>query len=384
LANSRVDDFDPVTLGPGIPELANSPTRQFSRILLVRLRQIGDVVFTTPAIRALRQRFPDAHLSYIVEPAAAPIVAGNPHLNQVIVAPRGRGVRGLLDDLALASRLRAERYDLAIDFHGGPRASLLTWLSGAPDRLGYDVAGRGWMYTRRVARPRELRRRHSVENQWDLLAPLGVAPPDRAAFPMEMTPDPAVAADVDSRLAGHGVAPGHQLIAIHVSAGNPFRRWPASHFVDLAVSLAAADPRRRIVVTSGPSEGDAAGRVIAGAQARLGSAHAHQVLSCGEFSLAELRALLDRAALYIGGDSGPLHVAATTAVPIVGLYGPTLPVRSAPWRATTLPTLSVDAGELPCRPCDQRVCAPGDFRCLTSIKAAQVVEAAERALVEHR
>ena len=350
------------------------------RILLVRLRQIGDVVFTTPAVHALRQRFPDAHISYIVEPAAAPIVLHNPHLSQVIVAPRARGLRGLLGDLALGRRLRAERYDLAIDFHGGPRASLLTWLSGAPERLGYDVAGRGWMYTRRIPRPRELRPRHSVENQWDLLAPLGVAPPDRSAFPMEMPADSATAAAVADRLTRAGVDAGDALIVIHVSAGNPFRRWPAAHFVDLAASLAAADPRRRVIVTSGPSESDAAGRVIAEAQARLGGEAAHQVLSCGEFSLIELRALLDRASLYIGGDSGPLHVAATTRVAIVGLYGPTLPIRSAPWRAATFVTESVDAGELPCRPCDQRVCEPGDFRCLTSITQSQVSEAAERAL----
>jgi len=344
------------------------------------LRQIGDVVFTTPAVHALRQRFPDAHISYIVEPAAAPIVLHNPHLSQVIVAPRARGLRGLLGDLALGRRLRAERYDLAIDFHGGPRASLLTWLSGAPERLGYDIAGRGWMYTRRIARPRELRPRHSVENQWDLLAPLGVAPPDRSAFPMEMPADSATAATVADRLARAGVNGDDVLIVIHVSAGNPFRRWPAAHFVDLAASLAVADPRRRVIVTSGPSESDAASRVIAEAQARLGGGAAHQVLSCGEFSLPELRALLDRASLYIGGDSGPLHVAATTGVPIVGLYGPTLPIRSAPWRAATFVTESVDAGELPCRPCDQRVCEPGDFRCLTSITPAQVSEAAERAI----
>lgn len=349
------------------------------RILLVRLRQIGDVVFTTPAIHALRQRFPDAHLSYVVEPAAAPIVAGNPHLNQVIVAPRGRGVRGLWADLALARRLRAERYDLAIDFHGGPRASLLTWLSGAPERLGYDVVGRGWMYTRRVARPRELRPRHSVENQFDLLAPLGVAAADRSAFPMEMPADASTAAAVSDRLARAGVGAGDPVIVLHVSAGNPFRRWPAPHFVELIASLAAADPSRRIVVTSGPSEHDAAERVIAGARARLGD-RAAQVVSCGELSLTELRALLDRAALYVGGDSGPLHVAATTGVPIVGLYGPTLPVRSAPWRAPTWMTESVDAGELPCRPCDQRICEPGDFRCLTSITPQQVLEACERGL----
>ena len=133
-------------------------------------------------------------------------------------------------------------------------------------------------------------------------------------------------------------------------------------------------------MTSGPSEREAAARAIAASQERLGPRRSSQVVSCGELSLAELRALLDRASLYIGGDSGPLHVAATTKVPIVGLYGPTLPARSAPWRSPIYATESVDAGDLPCRPCNQRVCEPGDFRCLGSIDAVRVFEAARRAL----
>jgi lipopolysaccharide heptosyltransferase II len=350
-----------------------------SRILLVRLRQIGDVVFTTPAVHALRRTFPHAHIAYLVEPAAAPVVRHNPHLDDVIVAPRGRGVRGFLSDLTLARRLRAARYDMAIDFHGGPRASLLTWLSGAPVRLGYEIAGRGWMYTDRVARPRELRVRHSVENQWDLLAALGIAPPDREQDPVEMVADAGARARVDARVADAGLSPADTLIVVHVSAGNPFRRWPAPHFVELIRALVTADPRRAVVITSGPSEADAAARVIGGAREALGP-DGRRVLASGELSLDELRAILDRAALYIGGDSGPLHIAAATRVPIVGLYGPTLPARSAPWRSAACVTESVDAGVLPCRPCDQRVCEPGDFRCLTSILPAQVAAAAERAL----
>jgi lipopolysaccharide heptosyltransferase II len=351
-----------------------------SSILLVRLRQIGDVVFTTPAVHALRRRFPDAHLTYLVEPAAAPVVAGNPHLDEVLVAPRRAGAGGLLADLALGLRLRARRFDLAIDFHGGPRASLLTWLSGAPVRIGYEVAGRSWMYTQRVARSRTLLPRHSVVNQWDLLAALDIPSPDPSATPTEMRPDRVAAAAVDERLARTGVAPDDRLVVVHVSAGNPFRRWPLEHFVDLIATLVTDDRARRIIVTSGPSEEAGAARVIAAARQRLGADAAGRVLSCGEFSLVELRALLDRAALYIGGDSGPLHIASTTAVPIVGLYGPTLPERSAPWRSAAYPTESVDAGALPCRPCEQRVCAPGDFRCLTLISPAQVVAAARRAV----
>ena len=100
---------------------------------------------------------------------------------------------------------------------------------------------------------------------------------------------------------------------------------------------------------------------------QLDEAAACRVLRSGEFSLSELRALVEDAALYIGGDSGPLHIAAASRVPILALYGPTLPARSQPWRPSELPSEAVDAGVLPCRPCDQRVCAPGDFRCLTRI-----------------
>jgi ADP-heptose:LPS heptosyltransferase len=348
-----------------------------NRVLLIRLREIGDVVFTTPAIRALRRRFPAAHLAYLVEPRAAPVVLRNPHLDEVIVAPRIRGARGLAADLALGRSLRRRAFDLAIDFHGGPRASLLTWLSGAHVRLGYQVVGRSWMYTTRVPRARALRPRHSVENQWDLLRALDIPSPDRDRDGVEMPVDPLSAGEVAGRLAAVGVSDAHQLAVVHVSAGNPFRRWPLEHFIAVVTAL-AGEARQRVIVTSGPSEQAAAGKVVAGARAALGAEAGARILSCGEFSLPELRALLDRAALFIGGDSGPLHIAATTAVAIVGLYGPTLPERSAPWRSASHPTISVDAGSLPCRPCDQRACVPGDFRCLSWIPPERVVEPALR------
>ena len=349
-------------------------------ILLVRLRLIGDVIFTTPAVRAIRRHYPDARISYIVEEEAAPVIRGNPHLDQVIVATSPHAPGRLRADLALARWLRGERYDLAIDFHGGPRSSMLTWLSGAPKRIGFEVVGRSWMYTTRVPRPRVLRPRHSVQTQWDLLLPLGIAPPDPGTDPTEMPADPVAAAAVDRRLAGAGVRQEAPVIVVHVSAGNPFRRWPAESFVDLICLLASNDSRRRIVLTSGPSDADAAGRIAEVARHTLGTARRAAVLQIGEFNLTELRALLDRASLYIGGDSGPLHVAGTTGVPIVGLYGPTLPVRSEPWRGASFISGAAEAGPLPCRPCDQRRCEPGDFRCLTGISAESVAGLAERAL----
>jgi lipopolysaccharide heptosyltransferase II len=352
------------------------------KILLIRLRLIGDVVFTTPAIRAIRRRYPDARITYIVEPRALPIVQGNPHINDVIVAPAARGWQRIREDWALGQKLRAERYDIAIDFHGGPRSSWLTWASGARVRIGYRIPLRSWMYTTRVGRPRMLRARHSVENQWDLLAPLGIDAPDRWRDPTEMPLNLDAVRALERRFATVGLQADDRLIVIHVSAGNPFRRWPSTAFVDLAVRLVNGDERRRILVTAGPSDEDAARSIAAAARSQLPESRRHAVLDCVELSLAELRACLPRASLFIGGDSGPLHVAGTTAVPIVGIFGPTLPARSAPWRHPDAITESVDIGELPCRPCDQRACAPGDYRCLTRLSADTVAAAAERALAD--
>jgi lipopolysaccharide heptosyltransferase II len=348
------------------------------KILLVRLRLIGDVVFTTPVIRALRRRYPHAHLSYLVEPAAAPIVTGNPHLDEVIVAPKPRGLGRLAVDLRLGRSLRRAHYDVVIDLHGGPRSGWLTWASGAPRRIGYDIKGRGWMYTSRVARAPDLRPRHSVRNQWDLLAPLGFAPPDPAIDAVEMGDDPEAAARADARLRAAGILPDTPLVVIHVSAGNPFRRWPPESFQALTEALVRRDPARRILLTSGPSDAEAARQIAGRAREALGSLGV-AVPDLGEFDLHELRAIIARAAVYIGGDSGPLHIAATTTVPVVALLGPTLPERSKPWRDARYHVETLDHA-LPCRPCHQRVCEPGDFRCLTWTSADQVIQAAERAL----
>lgn len=349
-------------------------------ILLIRLRLIGDVVFTTPILRALRRQYPGARLAYVVEPHAAPIVTGNPHLDEVIVASRPEAPGRLAADLRLARRLRRDRYDLVLDLHGGPRSALLSWATRAPRRIGYTVAGRAWMYTERVPRDRSLRPRHSVANQWDLLTPLGFDAPDPERDATEMPVSDAAVRAVAGKLAAAGVVPGREpVVVLHVSAGNPFRRWPAQSFVELVVGLVRSDARRRVVVVSGPSDHAAARRIGGEARAALGGA-GRSVVDAIEFDLAELRALMDESALFIGGDSGPLHVAGTTRVPIVGLYGPTLAARSAPWRPSRFVTESIELRDLACRPCDQRRCEPGDYRCLGSIAPALVAGAAERAL----
>jgi heptosyltransferase-1 len=354
-----------------------------TKILLIRLRLIGDVVFTTPLIGALKRTFPDAHLTYVVEREAAPIVVGNPHLDELIVVDKSRGWRRIREDARLAFRLRRSRFDLVLDLHGGPRSAWLTLATGAATRIGYDIQGRRGFYTRLVHRRRGLHARHSVLNQWDLLTaidgwPTTGADPTRDA--VYMAPDADAVSRVAKRLVDAGVDDADALIVVHVSAGNPFRRWPEPAFVRLVASLASRAPDRRLVLSSGPSDRAAAARIASAAREELGAAGSHRIVDCGELNLAELRAVIARSRLFVGGDTGPLHVAATTATPVVGIYGPTLAERSAPWRDPRIPTASVHVDGLACRPCDQRVCQPGDFRCLTTLQPEAVIAAAERLL----
>lgn len=353
------------------------------KILLIRLRLIGDVVFTTPVLRALKRQFPRARLSYLVEREAAAVVKNHPDIDELIIVSRRRGVRRVLDDLRLARQLRRARFDLVIDLHGGPRSSWLARATGATQRIGYDVTGRSWLYTRTVARPRELRPRHSVVNQWDLLSAIegwSAPAPDPAVDSVSMASDAAADTTIERRLRALNIGPTHELMVVHVSAGNPFRRWPEAAFVRLICALASANDVRRIILSSGPSDAAVAHRIVAAAKTELGAGRADRIVDFGDFDLAELRALVVRSRLFVGGDTGPLHIAATTRTPIVGIFGPTLSARSAPWRDPAIPTESVEIHGLPCRPCEQRVCVPGDFRCLTTLRPDDVVLAAERVL----
>ena len=276
----------------------------------------------------------------------------------------------------MARRLRRSRFDVAIDLHGGPRAAWFTWASRAPMRIGYRIAGRSWMYTHVVERWPDLTPpRHSVLNQIDLLRPLGIEGCDPAGEPMEMAADAGARERVHARLSESGVRPGDPVAVLHVSTGSGFRRCPA--LAATAATLVRRHPHIRVFLVYGPADA-AAGTVIEEARRAAGDASGR--ILTATFDIAELRELIARSAVYIGVDSGPVHVAATTETPIVQLLGPTRPERSRPWRDPRWFTEIVEAGALPCRPCTQRQCAPGDFRCLTRITADEVVAAAERAL----
>jgi lipopolysaccharide heptosyltransferase I len=343
------------------------------RILIVKLGAVGDVVHALYPLRALRRAFPDARIAWAVEDKSADVLAGQPDVDEVMVFPR-RTAKGpwkaLATFLTFARALRAFRPDVAIDLQTLFKSGLLTFLSGARTRIGFRKWREGnFLFTnvRVAARPEE---KHAVEKYLALLRPLGIEP-DRAigaptgADPVHLVASVEQGARVDAFLAT--LPAGPPVVAVNPGASWATKRWPASRYGEVARAL-ADDPGATIVVLWGPGE-------LAMAEA-VRAAAGDRAFLAPETSLRELAHLLAHCALYVGGDTGPMHVAAAMGTAAVALFGPSDPARVGPWG---VPSRIVEPLGFGCLHCWKRACRR---RCLEAIDAPTVTRAARSLLAE--
>lgn len=317
---------------------------------------------TTPAITAIKKILPQSSLTYVVEEPFRRLVEGNADLDEVLVVPPHQG---FFSFLRFIRKIRRARYDLAIDFHGGPRASRIAWLSGAKFKAGYELKHKGFFYKVRVPRNRRGNPVHSVENHLNLVRAAGITVNDPCS-PLILPPPKKEEVERIGQLWRDRFSQDSRIVVLHVGAGNAFRDWGAENLADLAYRLAGLQSVR-IVLVGAAQDLDRAEDIR--------KKHPAKILSlAGKINLIELREVISRAVLYVGPDSGPMHVAATTGTPIVALFGPTLPAHFAPWRAQAV----LIEKPLDCRPCKQKHCLTEDFRCLRGIAVEEVFEVCER------
>lgn len=333
------------------------------KVLLVRLRRIGDVVMTTPAIMALRKGLPSAHISYVIETPYRDLIEGNPYVDRVIVLPRPMSTKNFMN---IVRAIRKERFDAAIDFHGGPTASLLTLFSGARKKIGYRIKYKSFVYDIKLPRGRTAGHLHSVENHINLVKALGIRVP---AFPPLFLPEPL---ESEKKKIHDFFSANHigesRVVVLHIGAGNEFREWGIDNWAKF-VSILSKKQDLNIVMIGAPEETGIAGQILEGQPS--------SVLSLvGKLKLRELKELIARASLYVGPDSGPMHIAASTATPIVAYFGPNLSAYNSPWQARSI----IIEKDLSCRPCNQRRCISGDFRCMQTITPEEVYAACTRFL----
>ena len=337
----------------------------FRRILLIKPSSLGDIVHALPALSALRRRFPHAHIAWLVKRDWASILDGHPDLTEVIAEDFGWSAWP-----GLVSRLRRSRYDLAVDLQGLFRSGLLARASGAPVRVGFKAGreGSSWCYTDRVELPGtdtlpwRMIPVHAVDRNLAVVAHVGA---DISA-PQFVFPDLTPETQRITRLLGDlGLAPGARLIAVAPVDRHRVRSWPLPRFAE-AVARIAALQGAKVVVLGTPGQRD----IVAPFLERLPGGVLDLV---GKTTIRELVALLRQTSLVLANDSAPLHLATALGIPVVGVFGPTNPVRARPYGARH----RVVRTELLCSPCERRDCRNVNrYECLIGVDVDQVVAAA--------
>jgi lipopolysaccharide heptosyltransferase II len=342
------------------------------RVLFVRLRSIGDTVLATPALYALRRFLPAAQIDILLEDWVAPLLDGLELVDQVITIER----RSKASRARVMRALRAARYDVVYNLHGGTTATLITRATGAKHRVGYVSYQYGRLHNHTAPPASELWGRpqtHSVEQQLALLGWTGVPVSDRPATRLKVTKEGAVALDQKLRALtpdGHRLDPARPFALMHPAAALETKQWAIENFARVAAALAARGWQTVAVVA--PHE--------EAVNAALNNASAAPIVALSDLSLPSVTALAARARLFVGNDSGIAHIAAAVGTPSVVIFGSSNVAHWRPWTGANVPA-EVVREELPCQPCPGYTCAEFDApECIRRVNVPRVLEAIERVM----
>jgi len=332
------------------------------RILLVKLSSFGDVLHALPTLEALRDAFPHAHITWLVEAAYAPLLSGHPALDEVWIAPRlrpaelfsGSNVAALR---RLVRQLRVRPFDLVVDVQGLLKSAVWVALARSPRKVGYDKT-RELSYLALTERaPPFDPEAHAVRRYLNLAHYLG-APPALPRFRLGLD----AAADIAALIPAE---PDRPLAVLHPGARWASKLWPPASWARLAEWFHARG--FQVAVTGSRADQDLVGDITAQGQAPL-------LNLAGRTSLAQLAGVLRTARLAVTTDTGAMHLAASLGTPVAALFGPTAPWRTGPFGEGH----QVVRLHLPCSPCFKRQCpAP---RCLHDLSPAMVEDVCEKIL----
>ncbi len=290
---------------PTIDTIANGSPR----ILIVRLSAIGDVIHGIPVLCALRAALPDAFLAWITEGTAGDVLDGHPVLDELVRVPR-RYWKSPREVWNMRRRLRELNFDITLDLQCLSKSAITAWLSGAPRRIG--KSGEHGRELSRVFNNElvEAGGTHVIEHYLSMLRTLGIESPEVRFDLPERAADAQVA---DKFLRESGLA-GQRFAVLNPGAGWPSKMWPAERYGELAQHLFRTHGIRSIAVWGTPAEAPLAESIVA-------ASDGHAIVA-PPTSMLELGALCRRAALFVGSDTGPMHLAVAVGTPTVSMHGP--------------------------------------------------------------
>ena len=338
------------------------------RIIIVRMDRIGDVVLSSPAIKAVRGAYPDSHIAVLVRPYAKEVVDGNPCIDEVITFDKSGEEKGLLGKIKFIARLRNKKFDLAIILHPKNSSHILAYLARIPIRLGYDKK-MGVLLTKKIPHTKQYGLKHEIDYSLDLLRYIGIESSDKSLqVPVSRASEERVRALFDK----NGISQGEAVIVIHPAASCRSRRWALERFAKVSDVL-SKKYGARIVVISGPGEDKVMGDKVAGLM------KSKALNLAGKTSVSDLASILRRSRLLISNDSGPVHISCAVGTPVISIFSRKdrgiSPERWGPVGKKDI-ALHKDAG---CEICLAHNCKLG-FKCLNMISVEDVLSAADKIL----
>jgi lipopolysaccharide heptosyltransferase II len=340
---------------------------QYQRILIVRTDRLGDVLLSTPVVKAIRQKFPQGYISILVSSYTKDVLDGNPALDEIITFDKDGKNKGWLAALKFVGALRKKKFDLVIVLHPTTRMHLLTFLAGIPKRLGYDRKF-GFLLTDRIKHTKQYGQKHESEYALDLVRYLRIQPLDKTLFmPIKQESEKWV----EALFSQAQITGNDKVLVIHPAASCYSRIWPGERYAQVADQL-AQKYGFKVVIVCGPKD-------IQKAEVVINNMHSKALNLAGKTSISQLASLLRRCQLFISTDSGPMHVASALGAPVITIFGRSQaglsPQRWGPLGAKSR-VLYKTVG---CTICLAHNCQK-DFACLKATTVEDVLKAAESIL----
>jgi heptosyltransferase-3 len=347
--------------------MSTIPRQGIKGILVIKLRNIGDVLLTTPAFKALKETFPDARITAVVPAGTEEMLSLNPNVSDIVTFKRGAGIIGELDFIR---RIRAKKYEIAINMTEGDRGAILALLSGARYRIGIDPHDKGFLgkkhlFTHLVRYVNN--GRHRAVMDMDILKPLRI---ECLNPEVQLFTSPEDDRYIEGILASNGIGIGDRVAVIHPTSRWLFKCWRDEAVAEVIDYLEGRG--FRTVLTSGPDkkELERVSNIIA-------LAKTSPLDLSGRLTLKRLAALFRKCSLFFGVDTAPMHMAAAVGTPVVALFGPS---DSDIWGPFTEKRIIISRKlEFPCVPCNKDGCGGSKkSRCLDEITTREAIDAIER------
>lgn len=366
--------------------------KNVKKVLVIKLRYIGDVLLTVPSVRALRGTFPDAHIAVLVNAGTEEVLSGNYLIDEIILFNRGikrlPSIKHYTSEIKFLREIRGKGFDMTVDLSGGDRAAIISLASGAKYRLGWDsqegFIGKRYFYTHRLTPDSK---KHMVLQDCEIIGRFGISTDD-LSVEIHIPEDDRIF--VRNILKKNSMKKDTRVIHIHPTSRCQYKCLKNECMAEVITWIMRKDMSAVVTSSPGEREMEQARNILSLLPGSLRNS-SRLINMCGKTTIKQLAALSELSDIFLGVDSAPMHIAAAVGIPVIALFGPSVTCRWRPWENTkgkgigngfrTSGLHTVIQRDWECVPCDKEGCNRSKrSKCLEDIKPEEIIAVLEEKL----